>query len=81
MSQRTVVLQLFVFLVQWGLMLSGFYLLALVIAPVRLFASTFEFGKYVDAGLKGLAALIMSVAWLFLWDRQVRDLFYRKEKL
>ncbi len=81
MGQRTVVLQFSIFLVQWVLMLSGFYLLAFVIAPVRLLGSTFEFGKYVDAGLKGLAALIMSVAWLFLWDRQVRVLFYRKEKL
>jgi len=81
MGRRPVVLQFLVFLVQWVLMLSGFYLLAFVVAPLRLFGSTFEFGKFVDAGLKGLAALIMSAAWLFFWDRQVRVLFYRKEKL
>ncbi len=61
-------------------MLCGFYLLALVIAPTRLFGSTFEFGKYVDAGLKALAALLMSTTWLFLWDKQVRVLFFRKER-
>ncbi len=60
-------------------MLSGFYLLAEVIAPLRLLGSTLDFGKYVDAGLKALAALLMSVIWLFLWDRQIRALFYRKE--
>ncbi len=61
-------------------MLCGFYLLAEVIAPVRLFGSTFEFGKYVDAALKALAALLMSVTWLLLWDRQVRFLFFRKDR-
>jgi hypothetical protein len=80
MGQRVVMLQFLVFLVQWILMLCGFYLLAFAIAPVKLFGSAFEFGKYVDAGLKALAALLMSVTWLFLWDRQVRVLFFRKEK-
>ena len=80
MTQRIVTLQFLVFLVQWALMLSGFYLLALVVAPAKLVGSTFEFGKYVDAGLKALVALSMSVFWLFIWDKQVRTLLFRKEK-
>lgn len=81
MGRRTVVLQFLVFLVQWILMLCGFYLLAFVIAPLRPVGSIVGFGKYFDAGLKALAALLMSVTWLFLWDRQVRVLFFRKEKV
>ena len=72
-------LQFAIFLVQWILMLSGFYLLAGVIAPPRLFEPTLEFGRYLEAGLKALAALFMSMMWLLVWDKQVRILFFRKE--
>ena len=60
-------------------MLIGFGLLSQNIAPAKLLDPNFPFGRYFDAGIKALVALFLSVVWLFLWDRQVRVLFYRRK--
>jgi hypothetical protein len=61
-------------------MIVGFGVLALEVAPINLVPPSIPFARLVDAGLKGFIALVLSVVWLFIWDRQVRILFYRKEK-
>ena len=66
-----------VFVTQWGLMILGFAILTEVVAPLNLLYPAFSLGRYFDAGVKGLVALVLSVAWLFIWDRQVR-LYFRK---
>ncbi len=68
------------FVTQWGLMIIGFGILSLVVAPLRLLDPGLPFGRYFDAGVKALLALVLSVAWLFIWDRQVRLYFYRRAK-
>ena len=75
-NQRAVVFQAFIFSLQWALMLAGFWILKQV-ASVRIFESEFMQGEYFDAMIKALLALSLSVIWLFLWDREVRFLFYR----
>ena len=80
LNRRTVTLQLFVFVTQWTLMIAGFGLLALEIAPINLVPSFIPFHRVVDAGVKGLIALALSAVWLFVWDGQVRFFFYRREK-
>ncbi len=80
MNGRVVVYQLGIFLLQWGLMILGFGILTKIIAPLRLLGSTLPFGNYVDAGLKALLALALSVLWLYIWDRQVRYYFYRHQR-
>lgn len=60
-------------------MVIGFGILALVIAPLRI-PSDPSLGRYFDAGLKAVIALVLSVSWLFIWDRQVRLYFYRNQK-
>lgn len=77
MNQRAIALQLIIFAIQWGLMIIGFAILALVIAPLHLPADP-SLGRYFDAGLKAIIALVLSVSWLYIWDRQVRVYFYRK---
>ena len=80
LNSRTVLMQFLVFLTQWILMLLGFYLLAVVIAPARVLDSAFAFERYFDAALKATFALMMSVLWLFIWDRQVKVFFYRRKE-
>jgi hypothetical protein len=77
MNQRAIALQLIVFVTQWGLMIIGFGILALVIAPLRLQLDP-SLGRYFDAAMKAVIALALSISWLFIWDRQVRLYFYRK---
>ena len=69
-----------VFVTQWGLMLLGFGILTEIVAPLNLIDPTLSLGRYFDAGVKGLVALVLSVAWLFIWDRQVRLYFQRRRK-
>ena len=76
----TVALQFLVFLTQWTLMILGFGLLATVVAPSRFLPPQIEDARYADAAIKGLVALVMSVFWLLVWDRQVRFFFYRKKR-
>ncbi len=80
LNGRTIVLQFSVFLTQWLLMIIGFYLLAMVIAPLRVVDTAFAFERYLDSALKGVIGVLMSVSWLYLWDRQVRVFFYRKNR-
>jgi len=79
LNQRTVALQLLVFVTQWGLMIIGFGILAVVVAPLRLQLDP-SLGRYFDAGVKAMIALVLSISWLFIWDRQVRLYFYRKRE-
>jgi hypothetical protein len=58
-------------------MIIGFGILALVIAPLQI-QSDPNLGRYFAAGVKGMIALVLSISWLFIWDRQVRVYFYRK---
>ncbi len=76
MNQRAIALQLFVFVTQWALMIIGFGILALLVAPLRL--TDLSVGRYFDAAVKAMIALVLSASWLFIWDRQVRLYFYRK---
>lgn len=78
MNNRAVAYQLVVFLIQWGLMILGFGILSKLIAPIDFFETEVPLGNYVDAAVKALVALGFSVAWLFIWDRQVRSYFYRR---
>jgi hypothetical protein len=72
-------LQLVVFVTQWGLMIIGFGILALVVAPLRIQTDP-SLGRYFDAAAKALIALVLSISWLFIWDRQVRMYFYRRRE-
>ncbi len=78
MNKRAVAYQLLVFVTQWALMILGFEILSGVVAPFRFLESSLPFGRYFDAGVKGLIALVLSVAWLFIWDLQVRLYFFRR---
>ena len=79
LNQRAVALQLLVFITQWGLMTIGFGILALIVAPLRI-QSDPSLGRYFDASAKAMIALVLSISWLFIWDRQVRLYFYRKKE-
>jgi hypothetical protein len=79
LNQRAIALQLLVFVTQWGLMIIGFGILALVVAPLRIPTDP-SLGRYFDAAAKALIALVLSVSWLFIWDRQVRLYFYGKRE-
>ncbi len=78
MNRKAVAYQFLIFCTQWILMLAGFGILSGYIAPVRIVDWNPPLGVYVDAGIKALFALTLSVVWLFLWDRQVRILIYRR---
>jgi len=80
MNWRVIVFQLGIFATQWVLMILGFGILTRLIAPVKLVSPGIAFGAYLDAAIKALIALGLSVFWLFLWDRQVRSYFYRHNK-
>ena len=79
MIGRAVGYEIVVFVTQWGLMLLGFGILTKFVAPLNLLNRSLSLGLYFDAGAKGLIALVLSVAWLFIWDRQVRLLFRQKK--
>ena len=79
LNQRAVALQLLVFITQWGLMIIGFGILALIVAPLRI-QSDPSLGRYFDAAAKAMIALGLSISWLFIWDRQVRLYFYRNRE-
>ncbi len=72
-------IQYAIFVSQWVLMIIGFGILTRYIAPLNLIPTDQTFGRLFDAGFKGLVALGLSVVWLFIWDRQVRSYFYRRE--
>jgi len=76
LKQRAIALQFIVFFVQWGLMIIGFGILALLVGPFHILVGT-SLGRYFDAGVKAVIALVLSISWLFIWDRQVRVFFYR----
>jgi hypothetical protein len=60
-------------------MIIGFGILSLLVAPLRMqFGSTL--GHYFDAAVKAMIALVLSISWLFIWDRQVRLYFYKKRE-
>jgi len=80
LNQRAVALQLLVFITQWGLMIIGFGILALIVAPLRI-QSDPSLGRYFDAAAKAMIALVLSISWLYIWDRQVRLYFYRKREV
>ena len=80
MNIRAVGYELVVFVTQWGLMLFGFGVLTKFIAPLNLVSPSMFLGLYFDAAVKGLIALVLSVTWLFVWDRQVRLYFHRRGK-
>ncbi|HEV2120007.1 MAG TPA: hypothetical protein VGS11_07900 [Candidatus Bathyarchaeia archaeon] len=79
LNKRAIALQLLVFVTQWALMIIGFGILALVIAPLRIEPDP-SLGRYFAAAVKGAIALVLSISWLFIWDRQVRLYFYRKRE-
>jgi len=80
MNTRAVGYELVVFVTQWGLMLLGFGMLTKFVAPLNLLNPGLSLGLYFDAGAKALVALVLSVTWLFIWDRQVRLYFHRRAR-
>ncbi len=80
MNRHAVGNELVVFVTQWGLMLVGFGILTKFVAPLNLLNPSLSLGLYFDAAVKALIALIFSVTWLFVWDRQVRLYFHRRGK-
>jgi len=79
LNTRAVALQLIIFVTQWGLMIIGCGILASAVAPLRI-QSDPSLGRYFDAPVKAMIALVLSISWLFIWDRQVRLYFYRKRE-
>ncbi len=79
MNERTVAIQFLIFSIQWVLMLIGFGLLA-ELARTKLIPSEVPLDQILDSTLKAGIALVMSAFWLYVWDRQVRILIYRREK-
>jgi hypothetical protein len=79
LNQRAVALQLIIFVTQWGLMIIGFGILASIVAPLRIHSDP-SLGRYFDAAVKAMIALVLSISWLFIWDREVRLYFYRKRE-
>ena len=79
LNKRAIALQFLVFVTQWTLMIIGFGILALVIAPLRI-QSDPSLGRYFAAAVKGAIALVLSISWLLIWDRQVRLYFYRNSE-
>ena len=80
MNRHAVGNELVVFVTQWSLMLVGFGILTKFVAPLNLLNPSLSFGLYFDAAVKALIALVLSVTWLFVWDRQVRLYFHRRGK-
>ena len=80
MNRRAVGNELVVFVTQWGLMLVGYGILTKFVAPLNLLNPSLSLGLYFDAAVKALVALVLSVTWLFVWDRQVRLYFHRRGK-
>ncbi len=80
MNRHAVGNELVVFVTQWGLMLVGFGILTKFVAPLNLLNPSLSLGLYFDAAVKALIALVFSVTWLFVWDRQVRLYFHRRGK-
>jgi len=80
MNRHAVGNELVVFVTQWGLMLGGFGILTKFVAPLNLLNPSLSLGLYFDAAVKALIALVLSVTWLFVWDRQVRLYFHRRGK-
>jgi hypothetical protein len=80
MNTRAIGYELVVFVSQWGLMLLGFGILTKLVAPLDLLNPSLSLGLYFDAAIKALIALVLSVSWLFIWDRQVRLYFVRRGK-
>jgi peroxiredoxin family protein len=78
MNSRAVGYEVVVFVTQWGLMLLGFGVLTKFVAPLNLLNPSLSLDLYFDAAVKAIIALILSVAWLFIWDRQVRFYFHRR---
>lgn len=78
MNRRAVGYELTVFVTQWGLMLLGFGILTKFIVQLNLLNTRLSLNLYFDGAVKALIALILSVAWLFIWDRQVRLYFHRR---
>ncbi len=60
-------------------MLFGFGLIARFIAPRTLIPETTLVLRYLDAGVKAALGLILSMTWLFIWDRQVRAFFFSRD--
>ena len=80
MNRRAVGYELVVFVTQWGLILIGFGILTKFVAPLNLLNPSLSLGLYFDSATKALIALVLSVTWLFIWDRQVRVYFHRRGK-
>ncbi len=79
MNERAVAIQVLIFSIQWVLMLIGFGLLV-VLAHTQLIPSEMPFYEILDSTIKAGIALVMSSFWLYVWDRQVRILIYRRER-
>jgi hypothetical protein len=79
MNARILGIQMLIFLVQWTLMILGFGLLTQFIATTRLIPSYVSYDRVLDSALKAGIALVMSVFWLYVWDRQVRHLIFKRE--
>lgn len=80
MRLKVVALQSLIFTVEWGLMLVGFGLISVLIVPYPIFPESGSIYRFLNAGLKALFGLMLSLVWLFVWDRQVRIFFYRRRE-
>ena len=80
MKPKVVALQSLIFTVEWGLMLVGFGLISVLIVPYPIFPESGSIYRFLNAGLKALFGLMLSLVWLFVWDRQVRTFFYRRRE-
>jgi hypothetical protein len=80
MNSRAIGYEVVAFVSQWGLMLLGFGILTRFVAPLNLLNPSLSLGLYFDAAVKAIVALLLSVAWLFIWDRQVRIYFVRRRR-
>jgi len=60
-------------------MITGFGILALLVAPLHIPVDP-TLGRFFGAAVKAAIALVLSITWLSIWDRQVRLSFYRKNE-
>jgi len=77
---KVVALQSLIFTVEWGLMLVGFGLISVLIVPYPIFPESGSIYRLLNAGLKAVFGLMLSLVWLFIWDRQVRIFFYPRRE-
>ena len=81
MRMRVVILQCLIFTVEWALMLLGLGLIVAFVVPFTLIPESSLINRYFDAAVQAFIGLLLSLLWLYIWDRQVRIFFFRRSPI